>query len=119
MIKCDLETHPIKQGIIGIQLPEMVAAATINNFVNNLFYQVDVEAVVIPPPLINKFSQYSNKDVETIGRRVERDRDNSLSHNRLHLAFYWDSLGVLNKESHDVFFHVKDRENGGFEISVS
>lgn len=115
-----LGQNPIEQGIIGIQLPGMSSVTSINSVVNELFYQGDIQVVIIPPPLIDIFSSFVDKDVKSIGGRVRRDRLDGIRYNRVYIALYWDNLGSLNAHHHDIFFNLEEHKvSGGYQVSIS
>lgn len=115
-----LGQNPIEQGIIGIQLPGMSSVTSINSVVNELFYQGNIQVVIIPPPLIGIFSSFIDKDVKSIGGRVQRDRLDGIRYNRVYIALYWDNLGSLNAQHHDIFFNFEEHKvSGGYQVSVS
>jgi hypothetical protein len=120
IIEHHLKQNPIAQGIIGIQLPGMASVTSINSVVSELFYQSDIQVVIIPPPLVDVFSSYIDKDVKSIGGRVQRDRLDGIRYNRVYVALYWDDLGSLNAHHHDIFFNFEEHKVlGGYRVSIS
>lgn len=120
IIEHHLKQNPIAQGIIGIQLPGMASVTSINSVVSELFYQSDIQVVIIPPPLVDVFSSYIDKDVKSIGGRVQRDRLDGIRYNRVYVALYWDDLGSLNSQHHDIFFNFEEHKVlGGYQVSIS
>jgi len=119
MIQHKLESNPLQQGIIGIQLPGMVSTDIINVVVNELFYNSDIQVVIIPPPLTTVFASGVDKDVKAIGGRVQRDRLDGIRYNRVYIALYWDDLGSLNSVHHDIFFQVEEAGSGAYRVSIS
>lgn len=120
IIEHHLKQNPIAQGVIGIQLPGMASVTSINSVVSELFYQTDIQVVIIPPPLVDVFSSYNDKDVKSIGVRVRRDRIDGIRYNRVYVALYWDDLGSLNAHHHDIFFNFEEHKVlGGYQVSIS
>lgn len=120
IIEHHLKQNPIAQGIIGIQLPGMASVTSINSVVSELFYQSDIQVVIIPPPLVDIFSSYIDKDVKSIGGRVQRDRLDGIRYNRVYVALYWDDLGSLNAHHHDIFFNFEEHKVlGGYRVTIS
>jgi len=120
IIEHHLKQSPIAQGIIGIQLPGMASVTSINSVVSELFYQSDIQVVIIPPPLVDVFSSYIDKDVKSIGGRVQRDRLDGIRYNRVYIALYWDDLGSLNAHHHDIFFNFEEHKVlGGYRVTIS
>lgn len=119
MIQHKLESNPLQQGIIGIQLPGMASTDIINVVVNELFYNSDIQVVIIPPPLTTVFASGVDKDVKAIGGRVQRDRLDGIRYNRVYIALYWDDLGSLNSVHHDIFFQVEEAGSGAYRVSIS
>lgn len=115
-----LGQNPIEQGIVGIQLPGMVSVDIIDSVVSELFYQSDLQVVIIPPPLTNVFNPIHDKDVKAIAGRVQRDRLDGVRYNRVYIALYWNELGSLNAHHHDIFFNFEEHKVlGGYQVSIS
>lgn len=118
-----LETTPLSQGIIGIQVPGLIAVDDLNKLVIELFALGiginEMQTVIIPPPQLGTFDASKKADVESIGGRVFRDRNDGIRYNRVYIALYWDDLGKLNSMYHDIFFQVEERQVGGYQVSIS
>lgn len=58
--------------------------------------------------------------VKSIGGRVQRDRLDGIRYNRVYIALYWDNLGSLNAQHHDIFFNLEEHKvSGGYQVSIS
>ncbi|QZA70522.1 hypothetical protein AH04_35 [Erwinia phage AH04] len=118
-----LETTPLSQGIIGIQVPGFITVDDLNKLVTELFAlgigTSEMQTVIIPPPQLGTFDASKKADVESIGGRVFRDRNDGIRYNRVYIALYWDDLGKLNSMRHDIFFQVEERQVGGYQVSIT
>lgn len=124
VVEHHITSMPIKQGIIGIQLPGMVTTdelITVQSDAFSLPYLVpyDLQIAIIPPPLTGIFDASSEEDVKAIGGRVHRDRLDGIRYNRVYIALYWDDLGHLNAHHHDIFFNAIGNQHDGYRVSIS
>lgn len=119
-----LETTPLSQGIIGIQVPGFITVDDLNKLVTELFAlgigTSEMQTVIIPPPQIGTFDASKKADVESIAGRVFRDRNDGIRYNRVYIALYWDDLGSLNAHHHNIFFNFEEHKvSGGYRVSIS
>lgn len=118
-----LETTPLSQGIIGIQVPGFITVDDLNKLVTELFAlgigTSDMQTVIIPPPQLGTFDASKKADVGSIAGRVFRDRNDGIRYNRVYIALYWDDLGKLNSIHHDIFFQVEECQVGGYQVSIT
>lgn len=102
----------IQQGIVGIKLPLIMGVVQEQEFYVGLLHmgkslsQNGLQFIILPPPLESAFSLDNKTQMESLGRRIQRDHDDGIRYNRLYIALYQPAMPDVIIPHHDLFIDL-------------
>lgn len=112
--------NPIRQGIIGIFVPDLMGTVEQLEFIQGLYeihdqLNYDIQQVILPPPN-HKFKAGNPTEMEALARRVKRDHDDGIRYNRVYFAVYTEYPTDNVIKSHDMWFDT--HKEGSQHVAV-
>lgn len=112
MIEEILENHELfKQGIVGIELPDMGTTDTYETL-GQILGTREINGIgvcVIPEPVFEFLNSPVEDRSQDLLRRIKRDRIDGIRYNRIYIALYERNFPEELKKAHDVFVTITDK----------